>query len=166
MLGKHTLEPGEKTFLDMTFDTKGRSGPFRKTATISVNNPGQADLEVTMEGTVEEAPAAKIRVDPRRIALGDLQAGSSRSVTFTVTNTGVLPLVIDSVHPEGAGLRLDGKGCPVTVVPHGTHEFQCSLETEKTEGTHEGTIVIESNAKNAPEGGYQVRVEYKIAPSK
>ena len=105
MLGKHTLGPGEKTVLRITFDTKGSPGPFRKTVTVATDIPGREDLEVTIEGTVREAPAAKIRVTPRRVDLGTVGPGYVTTGPFAVTNPGSLPLVITKVLHKGHGDR-------------------------------------------------------------
>ena len=94
MLGKHTLNPKEKTPLQITFRTEGSPGPFRKIVTISTNIPGQEDVEVTIEGTVKEGPAAKIEVSPRRVDLGAVPRGTVKKQSFTIKNSGTLLLVI------------------------------------------------------------------------
>ncbi len=64
MLGKHTLNPQEKTTLKITYNTAGRPGAFRKNISITTDVPGQEEVEITMEGAVKEAPGAKIQVSP------------------------------------------------------------------------------------------------------
>jgi hypothetical protein len=57
MLGKHTLNPDEKTDLKVVFETEGRPGPFEKTVTFSTNITGLETVEVFhMKGMVREAP--------------------------------------------------------------------------------------------------------------
>ena len=99
MLGKHTLNPGEKTELKAVFDTAGRPGTFRKTVTLSTDVPGQEDFEAfVMTGTVKETPSAKIQVEPRRVILEKVEPGTVRAQTFSVKNTGTIPLIITRIY--------------------------------------------------------------------
>ena len=101
MLGKHTLNPGEKTELKAVFETAGRPGPFRKTVTLSTDIPGQEEIEAfVMTGTVKEAPSAKIQVEPRRVVLEKVESGTVRAQTFSVKNTGTIPLVITRIYSQ------------------------------------------------------------------
>ncbi len=163
MLGKHTLGPREKTFLRITFDTKGSPGPFRKTVTVGTDIPGREDLEVTVEGTVREAPAAKVRVTPRRVDLGVVRCGHVTMGPFAITNPGSLPLVITRVYVKGTdGVLHDGeRQGNLIVLPGETRAFEWAMRAGEGRGDHEEVIVIESNAKNAPEGGYVIMVRYK-----
>ena len=163
MLGKHTLGPKEKTFLRIAFDTKGSPGPFRKTVTVSTDIPGQEDLEVTIEGTVREAPAAKIQVTPRRVDLGAVSPGRVTMEPFAITNPGSLPLVITKVYMKGTGAVLhDGeRQGDLIILPGETRAFECAIRADRGRGDHQEVIVVKSNAKNAPKGGYVIIVRYK-----
>jgi hypothetical protein len=163
MLGKHTLGPKEKTFLRITFDTRGSPGRFRKVVTVSTDIPGQEELEVTVEGIVREAPCAKIQVAPRRVDLGAVFPGHVKMEPFAVTNHGSLPLVITKIYVKGTGVVLhDGKRQgDLIILPGDTKVFEWALEADKGPGDHQEMIVLESNAKNAPKGGYSIMVRYR-----
>ena len=163
MLGKHTLKPKEETSLRIIFETEGKPGPFRKVVTLTTDLPGEAELEVTVEGTVLEAPGARIRVVPRQLDLGTVVSGRVRVGPFTVTNQGDLPLVIGKIYVQGTGSTLyDGvKEGALVVEPGRTRSFEWSLEASPTKGDHEETIVIESNAKNASKEGYMIAVHFR-----
>ncbi len=163
MLGKHTLGPKEKTSLRITFDTKGSPGPFRKTVTLTTGTAGQGELEVTIEGTVRESPAAKIRVTPRLVDLGVVSPGLVNTGPLSIANPGTLPLVITKIYVKGTGdLLYDGeRQGGLVILPGGTKPFECAVRAEEGGSGRQETIIIESNAKNAPEGGYVIVVRYR-----
>jgi hypothetical protein len=162
VLGKHTLNPKEKTSLKITFRTEGSPGPFRKVVTISTDIPGQEEVEVTVEGIVKEGPGAKIQVSPRRLDLGAIPKGTVKRLSFTVANGGTAPLVITRVYSKDRGaLYFEGAGTGAFVVePGGTRTFELDLTANETGGGALESVVLESNAKNAPKGGYVVQVHY------
>ena len=166
MLGKHTLDPNEKTDLKVTFDTAGRPGPFRKTVTFSTNIPGQEKIEVfSISGTVKEAPSAKIGVEPRRIILDGLERSSGKKQAFLVTNSGSLPLVIVRIHSrDGDTVYFDGaREGNVAVEPGQTKTIELQLRADKGEKQSQEFILIDSNAKNAGKAGYFLIVQYGTA---
>ena len=162
MLGKHTLKPKEKTYLKITFDTTGSPGPFRKTVTISTGNLDQKEITVTIEGTVKEAPAAKIQVTPRRVDFGTIKRGSVKRQQFTVTNTGTLPLFIKRVYVKGSGTPFfeGSREGDMVIEPGRTKRIELAIRTDKDGGRFQELILIESNAKNATKGGYVIVVQY------
>jgi uncharacterized membrane protein len=163
VLGKHTLGPKEKTLLRITFDTKGSPGSFRKTVTVSTDIPGQEELEVTIEGIVRESPAAKIRVAPRRVDLGVVNPGRVKTGPLSITNPGSLPLVITKIYVKDTrDLLHDGeRQGDLVILPGETRSFECAIRADKGRGDYQEVIVIESNAKNAPKGGYVIIVRYR-----
>ena len=161
MLGKHTLAPKEKTSLRIVFDTLGSPGPFRKIVTLTTDIPGGQELEVTMEGSVTEAPCAKIQVTPRRVDLGVVSPGPVRMKPLAITNPGSLPLTITKIYVLGTGAVLrEGN---LLLSPGGTATVEYVISADAAPGDHQETIVIESNAKNAPKGGYLILVRYRGA---
>jgi len=160
MLGKHVLAPKEKTSLLITFDTEGSPGPFRKRVTLTTDIPGQDELEVTIEGAVKEAPCAKIQVTPRRVDLGAVSSLEMKTQSFTIANTGSLPLVITKISVKGKDVLIHDahKQGNLVIAPGGTGSFEYAVRPDK--GDHEETIAIESNAKNASKGEFAVIVRY------
>ena len=162
MLGKHSLGPKEKTSLRIVFDTTGSPGPFRKIATLTTNSPGEEELEVTVEGSVIEAPCAKIQAAPRRVDLGSVSPGPVKMKPLAVSNPGSLSLVITKIYTKGTDeARVSGS---LTLTPGETKAVEVAIHASPEPGNHEETIVIESNAKNAPKDGYLVPVRYRTAP--
>jgi hypothetical protein len=165
VLGKHTLDAKEKTSLRIVFDTKGAPGPFRKTVTISTDIPHQKEAKVSMEGRVREAPGAKIAITPRKVVLGATKPGSLKRQTFSVENTGTLPLVIRKIHLKGgAATYLDpSKGEPLVIEPGQKRMLELDLKLDDAAGQHQDLILVESNARNAPGSGYIIMVQYGVS---
>jgi hypothetical protein len=160
MLGKHTLRPGEETFLKIIFKTEGFPGPFHKTATLTTDAPGQAEMEVATTGIVRERPAPKIKLTPRRINLGGVAEGSAIKQKVTITNSGVLPLTITGIYMKSTGAPLTGTSAesPMVVEPGGRRVIQFSVTAGKSAGQYQDFIVVESNAKNAGQGGFMIMI--------
>ena len=120
MLGKHTLDPKEKTELKVHYATEGRPGPFEKVITLTTNIPGQEKIDIfKIKGEVREAPAAKISVAPRRITFEGNERSTGKTQALAITNEGSLPLVITGIHSkDGKTIYYDGaKEGNITIEP-------------------------------------------------
>ena len=147
----------------MVFDTQGNPGPFRKTATITTDVPGQEETEVTITGTVKEAPGAKIQVSPRRIVADAAGLPGGKKQAITVVNKGALPLVIVRIYSQGGGaVYFDGrKEGDIVVEPGGARKIEIDLGAgDRTGRPSQELIAIESNARNAPKTGYVIIIEH------
>ncbi len=160
MLGKHTLAPRETTSLTIVFNTAGLPGPFRKTATMGTKNADQGELEVTIQGTVKEAPCAKIKVAPRRIDLGGVSEGTEVRRKVTITNTGTLPLIITRIFMRGTGAAVHAASAqrPLTIAAGAGQTIECVITADRPKGAYQDSMILESNAKNATKGAYVVIV--------
>ena len=110
MLGKHSLEPGEKTELTVTFTTEGSPGIFRKGVILSTHIPGHEEIDTfSIKGDVQEAPGAKIAVTPLRITIDATERGTGKTQVVSVTNDGSLPLQISQIRSkDGKSVYFDG----------------------------------------------------------
>jgi len=165
MLGKHTLNPGEKTQLKVVFETAGRPGVFRKTVTLSTDIPGQEDFEAfVMTGTVKEAPSAKIQVDPRKVMLERGEPGTIRTQTFFVKNNGTIPLVITKIYSQKSNMiYFDGtKEGNMVIDPDQIKKINLQLKMGSSEKDPEGMIVIVCNARNALKGNYMIMIQSAV----
>ena len=163
MLGKHTLEPNEKTELKVSYATAGRPGTFEKKVTLTTNIPGHEKIEIfMMKGEVLETPAPKIAVVPRRVILAGAERSTGKKQTFSVTNEGSLPLVINDIRSkDGKTVYYDGsKAGNITIEPAQTKTIELQLPGNNGEKEEKEYILIRSNAKNAGEAGIFVLVQY------
>lgn len=163
MLGKHRLDPNEKTELTISFKTEGSPGIFKKSVTLSTNIPGQEKIEIfSIKGEVLEAPGAKISVKPRRISIEGPELGTGKKQIISVTNEGSLPLEISRIRSkDGKTVYFDGDEEGVFVVePAQTRTMELSVKANKGAKPERDFILIDSNAKNAGESGYFLLVQY------
>ena len=163
MLGKHTLNPNEKTELKVVYPTAGRPGPFEKRVTFTTNIPGHEKIEIfMMKGEVLEAPGAKIAVVPRRVVLTGAERSTGKKQAFSVTNEGSLPLVITGIQSkDGKTIYYDGaKEGNITIEPAQTKTIELQLPGNSGEKEERELILIHSNAKNAGESGLFIMIQY------
>jgi hypothetical protein len=163
MLGKHTLDPNEKTELKVIYATAGRPGPFEKKVILATNIPGHEKIEIfIMKGEVQEAPAAKIAVLPRKIVLEGAERSAGKKQAFSVTNEGSLPLVITEIRSkDGKTVYYDGsKAGNITIEPAQTKTIELQLPGSSGEKQERELILVRSNAKNAGEAGIFIMVQY------
>ena len=161
MLGKHTLKPGEKTDLKVSFATINAPGPFEKIVTIDINAPETKQYEVIMIGTVKEAPGAKINMTSRKVDAGVIRQGETRKTKIAIKNTGELPLIIKAVSAKGGtGISVAGNSLPVAIPGGQTSEIELAVSVSKP-GVFTERVFIESNAKNVPKTGYVIQVTGK-----
>jgi len=164
VLGKRTLEAGEKTELQVTYLTQGRPGPFDKNVTFSTNIPGEEKIEIfKLSGVVREAPGAKITVAPRRVTIEGNDLNSGKKQVFSVKNEGSLPLVIKSMRSkDGKNVYHDGvKDGDITIEPGIEMDIELQLKGRSDVGSNSELILVESNAINAGDSGLFLMIQYK-----
>jgi hypothetical protein len=164
MLGKHALNPDEKTDLKVVFETEGRPGPFQKIVTFGTNLPGLETVEVfSIKGMVREAPAAKIRAEPRKIVLRGIEGSEGKKQAVSITNEGSIPLTIARIQSrDGSTVYFDGtKQGDIVIEPGQMKSIELKLPAKKE--LSQEYILIESNAKNVGKTGYFLIVQYSGA---
>ena len=164
MLGKHQLDPKEDAVLKIIYDTDGRPGPYEKRIYLLTDSLVQPKLEITLKGEVLPAPAARIKVEPRKINVGFLQKGSQKTIGFKVSNEGDQPLDITKIHSAtGNSLVIrkseEGKRIP----PKEFTELEITFQPAAI-GPFVEVFLIDSNARNALSGQYAVMVIGETGP--
>ena len=159
MLVKHTLKPNESTSLTITYKTLNLPGPFRKTIDISTDIPGQEEVEITIEGSVKEAPGAKIQVTPRKLELGVLPVGVQKKQSVTIANIGALPLHIRKISgKDSKKIYFDASSQGEMVIDSGrSTSVELAISRDQA-GTFTELLNIESDARNATKGIFVIIV--------
>ncbi len=163
MLGKHTLEPNEKTELKVTYSTEGRPGSFEKEVTLTTNIPDQGIIGIfKIRGEVLEAPSAKIAVTPRRVLLDGEERTTGKIQAFSIVNNGTLPLEITRIrYRDGSKVFLDGaREGNLVVEPNQTKMLELQLDPDNGAEAVQKYILLECNARNAGASGYFLIVQY------
>jgi hypothetical protein len=163
MLGKHTLEPNEKTELKVSYTTAGSPGPFEKHVIFTTNIQGHEKIEIfMMKGEVQEAPGAKITVVPRKVVLAGAARGAGTKQVFSATNEGSLPLVITDIRSKDEKtVYYDGsKAGNLTIEPAQTKTIELQLPGNSGDKEEREYILIHSNAKNTGVSGLLIMIQY------
>jgi hypothetical protein len=156
VLGKHVINPGDKTEMKVIFKTEGAPGPFHKKITMTTDAEGQEEIMLSMTGTVKEARGAKMQVSPRKADFGTVKMGTAARLRYSVTNTGAMPLIITKIYAQvNSQVFFDGTLKEMVIEPGKTEDLTLEITPQKS-GPFSDRIVIVSNAKNASKGGYIV----------
>jgi hypothetical protein len=164
VLGKHQLNPKEDTVLKMIYHTDGRPGPYEKRIYLMTNSLVQPNLEIALKGEVLPAPAAQIRVKPRKINIGSLQKDSQKEIDFKVSNEGNESLEITKIYSAtGKTLVIPKEEARARIPPKETIKLGIAFQTT-TIGPFVEVLLIDSNARNALKGQYAVMVIGETGP--
>ena len=72
---KHPVKPGEKGFVSAIYHTAHRPGPFRKSITVTINDPDHPNVILFIKGKV--TPKAKTKADLYPTSIGNLKLMSN-----------------------------------------------------------------------------------------
>jgi hypothetical protein len=138
-----TLSAGQSATFNAIFTPKA-AGAASGSLTISSNasNPG---LSVPLSGT-GVAPG-QLGSNPSSFAFGNIQDGTSKSLSGTLTNSGGTTITISAASASGTGFRLSGLTLPVTLTAGQSTSFSV-LFSPTAAGAASGTVTITSTASN------------------
>ena len=164
MLGKHRLKPKEDTVLKIIYNTEGRPGPYEKRVYLITDSLVQPKLEITLKGEVLPAPAARIKVEPRKINIGFLQKGLQETIGFRVSNEGNQSLDITKIYSAtGKSLVIQKKEPKKRIPPKEFIDLEITFQTTAI-GPFVEVFLVDSNAHNALNGQYAVMVIGETGP--
>jgi hypothetical protein len=140
-----TLAAGQSTTFSVQFaPTVAGAASGNVAITSSGANP---NLSIALSGT-GGAPGT-LSANPASLAFGNLQVGSSISVSETLTNTGAASVTISQANVTGTGFSITGLGLPATLSPGWSVTFTATFAPTAT-GAASGTLAIVSDAVNSP----------------
>lgn len=144
-----TLAAGQSVPLSVVF-TPNAAGAFNasisisSTATDSVTN-----LSLSGTGTAVTDPLpGNLALNPGSASFGDVTVGSTRSSTFTLTNSGGTSVDVSQVSVSGAGFQISGIAASATLNASQSMTFSIAFAPQAT-GSATGSVIIRSNASNA-----------------
>lgn len=139
-----TFAAGETGELRAIFDSRGFSGPVRKSIYLYSTDPARPAIEIVMQGKV--IPLLEAR--PSIVELNDLAVGVQRELPILVTNRGDQPLLIRQVD-----VMVPSSTVPFAVqrVPPGHSVVLRLLITPTTPGARlNGYLVVHTDAADTP----------------
>jgi hypothetical protein len=143
------IAPAEACTFQITF-TPSTYGVSNATLSILSNDYDTPTFSIVLNGLGQASNIGVVPTTP--IEFGFVNVGSSSApVTFTVTNTGNIPLVIGTIRSSNAEFIVSNDTCSRRVTPPGK---SCKLDVvfaPSTDGTRTGILSIPSND---PDSGY------------
>jgi hypothetical protein len=138
-----TINAGQSATFNAVF-TPTAAGAASGTLTIS-SNANNPTLSVPLSGT-GVAPG-QLGSNPTSFAFGNIQDGTSKSLSGTLTNSGGTSLTISAASASGTGFSLSGLSLPVTLTAGQSTSFSV-LFSPTTAGAASGSVSITSNGSN------------------
>ena len=138
-----TLTAGQSTSFSVLFSptaSGAASGSVSITSTASDPN-----LSIPLSGT--GVTQGTLTANPTSLAFGNVQDGSSTTLSETLTNTGGSTLTISAASATGTGFSLSGLTLPVTLTAGQSTAFSVKF-APTTAGAASGSVTITSNGSN------------------
>lgn len=159
-LGKSTLKSGEKTSLEIVYNTFKFPGKFEKYVTLTWGEGTSGQTVITMVGDVSPIPMGVLEVDPRKVEAGDMAVGKPTALTIRLRNTGDAAMKIEKVAAQKSGsVFFDAakSGGAITLNP-GEEKTVAVSVTASTSGNFVEYLMVFSDARNVTDKGYKVVV--------
>jgi hypothetical protein len=108
---------------------------------FSSGKPATQSAPVTSPGDLTAAPAS--------ITFGNVQVGTSQTLTDTVSNTGGSSLTISQATPTGTGFAISGLTVPATLAPGQSATFNVTFSPTAT-GAVTGNVALTNDGSGSP----------------
>ncbi|HEV2730535.1 MAG TPA: choice-of-anchor D domain-containing protein [Terriglobales bacterium] len=138
-----TLAAGQSQGFNVTFapQTAGTVGGSVTIASDATN----PSLGITLSATAV-TPGSLVS-NPSSLAFGNVQTGTSQTLSATLTNSGGISVTISQASASGSGYSLSGLNLPLTLSAGQSKSFSVQF-APPTSGSVSGNIAITSDASN------------------
>jgi hypothetical protein len=141
-----TLTAGQSTSFTVLYSPTA-SGAASGSVSIA-SNGSNPNLNISLSAT--GVTQGTLTANPTNLALGNVQVGSSTSLSETLTNTGGSTVAISQANLSGAGFSITGlNGFPISLTANQSVTFTATF-TPTSAGAVSGSLSIVSNASNSP----------------
>ena len=142
-----TLLPGQGAAFSVAF-SPASAGNSAGTLSIASNasNP-VVSISLAGNATVSTTPGA-VSVSPASLSFGSVQAGSSKTQSATLTNSGTSSVTISQVNVSGNGFSLSGINLPLTLSGNQSFTFGV-LFSPQAAGVSSGSVALVTDAASA-----------------
>jgi hypothetical protein len=138
-----TLTAGQSTSFTVLFSPATSGAASGNVSITSTGSDSNLSIPLTGTGVTQGALSA----NPASLAFGNVQDGTSSSLSETLTNTGGSSLTISAAAASGTGFSLSGLTAPVTLTAGQSASFTV-LFSPTTSGAASGSVSITSNGSN------------------
>ncbi|MGB8065759.1 MAG: choice-of-anchor D domain-containing protein [Candidatus Sulfotelmatobacter sp.] len=143
-----TIASGQSVSLSVVF-TPNAAGTFSGSISIS-STAADSVTSLALSGTgttTTETTPGQLALNPGSESFGNVTVGSSRSSTFTLTNSGGTSVDVSQVSVGGAGFQISGITAPLTLNASQSMTFSVAFAPQVT-GSASGSVIIASNASD------------------
>ncbi len=114
-----------------------------------VSNASNPTLSVSLAGTSVAAPVpAVLSPSLSNLAFGNVQVGTTKSASETLTNMGTTAITVSQASLNGSGFTLGGIVLPLKLTPGQSANFIVTYAPTAA-GSSSGTLVVTSDASNS-----------------
>jgi hypothetical protein len=138
-----TLTAGQSKTFSVLFAPSSAGSVNGNLAIIS--NASNPTLNIPLSGT--GVTPGTLSANPSSLSFGNVQVGTSKTLSETLTNTGGSSLTISQATASGAGFSISGINPPVTLTTGQSITFNATFAPTST-GSANGTISVTSNGSN------------------
>ncbi len=138
-----TINAGQSTTFNAIF-TPTSAGAASGTLTVN-SDAGNPTLSIPLSGT--GVSQGQLGSNPSSFSFGNIQVGTSKSLSGTLTNSGGTSLTISAASASGAGFSLSGLNIPLTLNAGQSTSFTV-LFSPSAMGAASGSVSITSNGGN------------------
>jgi len=124
--------------------TPSSTGIKSATLTIASNDPRRPNVTIFLKG---ETPNPRIVVSDTSLSFGIVRAGSSKGMTLTISNTGVLPLSVSSITSSSTEFSVTPTSLTVAV---GSSQSVTLMFRPSSVGFKSAILTIASNDLSRP----------------
>ena len=138
-----TLAAGQTKALSVTFTPQSGGSASGTLSLIS----DASRLAVPLTATGAAAAASSLSSSPSSLSFGNVQAGTPKTVSATLTNSGTASITISQANVTGTGFTVGGLNLPATL-PAGQSTALSVTYTPQSAGSATGSLSIASDASN------------------
>jgi Abnormal spindle-like microcephaly-assoc'd, ASPM-SPD-2-Hydin len=109
---------------------------------------GLSTSKANLQGSQENELIGTLTAAPASVAFGNVQAGTSQTLSDTLSNTGTANLTITQAAVTGTGFSTTGLNLPLTLAPGQSTTFSV-IFTPQSIGSASGTLALTNSGSNS-----------------
>lgn len=139
-----TLSAGQSTSFTVTF-APAASGSVSGNVSVT-SNGSNSNLSIPLSGT--GVTTGTLSPNPSALAFGNVQVGSNKNLSETLTNNGGSSVTVSQANVTGTGFSISGLSLPLTLAANQSVTFTATF-TPSAGGAASGNLAVISNASNS-----------------
>jgi Abnormal spindle-like microcephaly-assoc'd, ASPM-SPD-2-Hydin len=141
-----TLSPNQSVTLQVKFSpTAAGAATGQLTVTSNSSTGGSAVVQLSGTGTAATTTTPQLLFSSTALAFGSVPAGSTATLSLTLTASGTAPVAISSAALQGTGFSDSGATFPMTLNPNQSVTLKVQFDPTAS-GAATGTLTVSSNS--------------------